>query len=177
MKKLATISLFVFFCTVTAILTAGLVFYQNKKNTTSSVKTDNLMQTDISKLSSQGVKVLDMIEIAKHNKESDCWMLINGKIYDVTSYFGKHPGGSVAMLATCGKDATDAYKTKDPYAISSGSKTAHSRNAINLLDNFYIGDLNQKISAQALDQNIQKTNLSSNSIPSNYEGEEEYEDD
>ena len=70
----------------------------------------------------------------------------------ITSYFGLHPGGSSVMSATCGTDATNAYMTKDPYATSSGTRSAHSSNAVNLLNNYYIGDLNQIIGQQKVIQ-------------------------
>lgn len=156
MKKLTGFSLFVFFCVVSAILTAGLVFYQNNNNALNA----NTSNVGIAKLASTGVSMLDMTEISKHNKSSDCWFLIDGKVYNITSYFGKHPGGSGTMSATCGKDATSAYKTKDPYSASAGSSTAHSGRAQSLLSNYYIGDLNQRITKSS---NTTTSNLNSNS--------------
>jgi len=147
MKKLSTVSLFIFGVILTAILTAGLVFYQdNKSNQVASGKTGALAQNTINKIESSGKSLtLNMTEIAKHNNRSDCWMLINGKVYDITSYFGSHPGGNSTMAPTCGTDATSAYMTQDPYASSSGSRSAHSGRAQSLLSNYYLGDLNQTI--------------------------------
>jgi len=135
MKKLSTISLFIFAVIVIAILTAGLVFYQNKKDITGG---DTQNQNANQVTSSQKFSLED---VAKHSTEGDCWIIIEGKVYNITSYFGKHPGGNDTMSATCGKDATNAYKTRDSYATSSGSKTEHSKRAQNLLDNYYIGNL------------------------------------
>jgi len=149
MKKLSTISLFIFGVVVTAILTAGLVFYQDSKNNQNNYSSQNSLVKDaINKVNpSGGVITLDMKEIVKHSKTTDCWMVINGKVYDITSYFGLHPGGNRNMSATCGIDATAAYMTQDPNASSSGSKSAHSSRARSLLNNYYIGDLNQTISS------------------------------
>lgn len=36
-------------------------------------------------------------EVAKHDNEDDCWMVINGKVYDVTDYIDDHPGGDVIL--------------------------------------------------------------------------------
>jgi len=175
MNKLANISLFIFGVVVTAILVAGLVFYQNKKDnqTDNSTAPVDIVQSTIDQanLNSKGTvsqngtvktstttttnnttvtKVtsitLSVEEIAKHNKQTDCWILINGKVYNITSYFGSHPGGSGTMALTCGKDATAAYYTQDPYATTSSSRSAHSSKAKSLLDNYYLGDLGQTIS-------------------------------
>lgn len=39
-----------------------------------------------------GVK-LDMAEVAKHNTESDCWVVVNGEVLDATPFLADHPGG------------------------------------------------------------------------------------
>lgn len=177
MKKLTTISLVIFSILVIAILTAGLVFYQNNKdNQVANSKNGALIEETIKQLNSSGESlVLNMGEISKHNTESDCWILIEGKVYNITGYFGSHPGGNSTMSATCGKDATNAYMTKDPNATSSGSRSAHSSGAISLLANYYIGDLNQIIGSQK----ITDTNnvVASNTGEDEDEYEDEYEDD
>ena len=33
-------------------------------------------------------------EIALHNKDGDCWLVIDGKVIDVSSYMADHPSGS-----------------------------------------------------------------------------------
>ncbi len=156
MKKLSTISLFIFGVIVTAILVAGLVFYQNKKdNQVANNQTSVVAQDLINQITSSGkTLILDMSEISKHNKQSDCWLLINGKVYNITSYFGSHPGGNSTMSATCGKDATSAYATKDPYAKNTKGGQSHSSGAKNLLGDYYIGDLNQTIGVQNQKNNI-----------------------
>ena len=32
-------------------------------------------------------------EINKHTAEDDCWVIIHGKVYDVTDFLDSHPGG------------------------------------------------------------------------------------
>jgi nitrate reductase (NAD(P)H) len=34
-------------------------------------------------------------EIQKHDKMDDAWLIINNKVYDVTSVLDWHPGGKV----------------------------------------------------------------------------------
>lgn len=165
MKKLSTISLFIFGVVVTAILTAGLVFYQNSKSGYGGEQ-GSLVAGEINKIISSGKSIiLDMTEISKHNKSSDCWMLISGKVYDVTSYFGSHPGGNSTMSPTCGTDATAAYATMDPYAKTSGSRVAHSSDAKNALDSYYLGDFNQTLGKKDT-LNVDQSPITSNSKPS-----------
>ncbi|CAG7723650.1 unnamed protein product [Allacma fusca] len=51
---------------------------------------------------------IPMSEVAKHNTRSDCWMVIEDKVYDVTSWIDKHPGGDL-ILSYAGLDATDVF--------------------------------------------------------------------
>ena len=48
-------------------------------------------------------------EVAKHNSGSDCWSVVNGQVYDLTSYVTSHPGGSTVIKAICGKDGSAAF--------------------------------------------------------------------
>ena len=84
----------------------------------------------------QAANWISLSELAKHNKPDDCWLMINDRIYDVTKAIGSHPGGP-AILAGCGKDATEMF-FKRP------DGTAHSEKAQSMLDQYYIGDRNMK---------------------------------
>ncbi len=72
-----------------------------------------------------------MSEVAQHNNQDDCWLVINGKVYDVTSFIPDHPGGN-EILKGCGKDATSLFEGEREH---SGSK------ALDLLPKFEIGVL------------------------------------
>ncbi|KAI4980826.1 cytochrome b5-like [Hordeum vulgare subsp. vulgare] len=53
-----------------------------------------------------GGKVYSFQEVRKHSERQDCWLIISGKVYDVTPYMEEHPGGDEVLLACTGKDAT-----------------------------------------------------------------------
>jgi cytochrome b involved in lipid metabolism/uncharacterized membrane protein len=48
-------------------------------------------------------------DVAKHATESDCWSVVNGVVYDLTSYVSSHPGGSSAISNICGKDGSSSF--------------------------------------------------------------------
>ncbi|KAK4946933.1 hypothetical protein LTR10_014075 [Elasticomyces elasticus] len=50
------------------------------------------------------------LEAAKHRSRESCWVIVQGKVYDVTQYLDKHPGGSTILLQYGGKDATSIYE-------------------------------------------------------------------
>ncbi|KAG0350901.1 hypothetical protein BG005_009588 [Podila minutissima] len=45
-------------------------------------------------------------EVAKHDKDDDCWVIVNGQVLDVTKFLPDHPGGKKAILIFAGRDAT-----------------------------------------------------------------------
>ena len=53
-------------------------------------------------------------EIALHNKEDDCWTILNGRVYDITQYAKVHPGGKKIFLGK-GKDCTELYNKYHPW--------------------------------------------------------------
>ncbi len=49
------------------------------------------------------VTSVESSELSMHGSTSDCWVLYDGEVYDVTSYLLKHPGGSQPIAEHCGK--------------------------------------------------------------------------
>mmetsp|Transcript_20183 Transcript_20183/g.29754 ORF Transcript_20183/g.29754 Transcript_20183/m.29754 type:complete len:133 (+) Transcript_20183:178-576(+) len=61
-------------------------------------------------------KMITMEEVAKHNKQDDCWLVIGNdktggpKVYDVTTYLDDHPGGAEVLLDVGGQDADEFFE-------------------------------------------------------------------
>ena len=47
-------------------------------------------------------------ELSKHNKPEDAWISINHRVYDITNYIARHPGGKI-ITKGLGKEATNLY--------------------------------------------------------------------
>ncbi|OQR86262.1 sterol-4-alpha-carboxylate 3-dehydrogenase, decarboxylating isoform X1 [Achlya hypogyna] len=47
-------------------------------------------------------------EVAVHNKETDAWIIVKDKVYDITEYVEDHPGG-LSILNDAGGDATVGF--------------------------------------------------------------------
>merc|ERR1719464_2350695 len=53
-------------------------------------------------------------EVAKHTSKSDCWVVVNGEVLNVTNFLSEHPGGELAILTFAGKDATEEFNMIHP---------------------------------------------------------------
>lgn len=126
---------------------------------------------------SESLVALSLSKISEYNSQEDCWLLINNKVYDVTSYINSHPGGRAEIIQGCGKDATNLFDTK-------GNKgSSHSSTASFLLNFFYIGYLDQEITVSNLENKT--SSIKNMTLPQAEDDEDEeksedkdgYEDD
>ncbi|KAL1359513.1 cytochrome b5-like [Arachis duranensis] len=75
-------------------------------------------------------KVYTFAEVSQHKTYNDCWLIIDGKVYDVTKFLDDHPGGGDVVVSSTAKDATDDFED-----------VGHSKNARKMLNDYYIGDI------------------------------------
>lgn len=69
--------------------------------------------------------------MAKHNTDSDVWLVINDKVYDVSQYQLEHPGGPIVLMNRAGKHASHAFEL-----------ASHSKNATeNVMPKYLIGKI------------------------------------
>lgn len=67
-------------------------------------------------------------ELEAHGSFEDCWIVIGGKVYDLTEWKDRHPGGPFVARLYAGKDATAAFSD------------FHSNAAKKHMEHFCIGD-------------------------------------
>ncbi|GJQ15730.1 hypothetical protein GpartN1_g7521.t1 [Galdieria partita] len=58
---------------------------------------------------------ISMEQVKQHNRKDDAWLVLRGKVYDVTEYIPFHPGGEAEICRGIGKDATKLFLAKHPW--------------------------------------------------------------
>jgi uncharacterized membrane protein len=49
-------------------------------------------------------------QVREKNVDSSCWTIIDGKVYDLTTFFFKYPGERSDVTPLCGIDGSDLYR-------------------------------------------------------------------
>uniref|UniRef100_A0A4W2E7T9 Cytochrome b5 heme-binding domain-containing protein n=1 Tax=Bos indicus x Bos taurus TaxID=30522 RepID=A0A4W2E7T9_BOBOX len=65
-------------------------------------------------LPSKSLSTYTWQEIQRHNQKTDKWLVINRKVYDVTGWADRHPGGRRVLNHCAGEDATDVFRAMHP---------------------------------------------------------------
>ena len=74
-------------------------------------------------------RTISLKELQGHTSRNDCWMVIDGKVYDVTKFLQDHPGGEEVLLEVAGTDASEAF-----------DDVGHSDDAIEMMEEYFVGD-------------------------------------
>jgi cytochrome b involved in lipid metabolism len=77
-----------------------------------------------------GLRILSLEAVSYHCLPEDAWMVVYDKVYDVTEYLRRHPGGEEVMQEYVGYDATMAFRG-----------VGHSAAATRIMNKFLIGIL------------------------------------
>jgi len=102
-------------------------------------------------------RLVSAVEVAKHNRQDDCWVLclvpydtlifpltkviIHGKVFDLTKFLAEHPGGEGVILKYAGRDATAAFDPIHPKDILTTLPPGH-----------YVGDVDPSTGKIKLDR-------------------------
>lgn len=127
MKKNIFIILTIFF----VVLLVGILYFQKRNTQINTISTTPIESTVPSSESTGSGSVYTLAEVATHNNENDCWLVIENKVYDVTSFIPDHPGGQ-EIIRGCGKDATSLFQ---------GEREHQEGNAAAYLPSYEIGKL------------------------------------
>jgi cytochrome b involved in lipid metabolism len=108
---------------------------------------DRIDQTQATALEETGPKPINPAgtinlsnsEIKTHNLKSDCWSIVNGNVYNLTSYVKSHPGGASVIANICGKDGSKAFVNQH--------NTQGKPN--NVLSSFLLGPVGASITSEA----------------------------
>ncbi|XP_044474843.1 cytochrome b5-like [Mangifera indica] len=75
-------------------------------------------------------RIFTLSQIAQHNSKKDCWLVIDGRVLNVTNFLAEHPGGEDVLIEAAGKDATKHFED-----------IGHSKAAQNMLPKYQVGVL------------------------------------
>jgi len=92
--------------------------------------------TEIAPAAEPTLRKYSMAVVARHHQKNNCWMAIEGQVYDITTYLPAHPSVPEIVLPWCGKEATQAWQTKT-------IGRPHSSRAKHLLKQYLIGELRE----------------------------------
>lgn len=122
------------------ILTLGFYLFTKNQNiaTQPSINTSQEQSSESVTESDDkmSAKSYTLSEVSSHATASDCWLIIQDNVYDVSKFIPMHPGGE-EILKGCGKDATSMFNSRPT------DGTAHSEKANENLENFLIGVLSK----------------------------------
>jgi cytochrome b involved in lipid metabolism len=77
-------------------------------------------------------QVYTIAQVAENNNKSSCWTIINGSVYNITSYIPNHPGGESEILQICGKDGSQLFSKPQQHKTGGVDR---------ILSGFKVGDL------------------------------------
>ncbi|TPX63126.1 hypothetical protein SpCBS45565_g06859 [Spizellomyces sp. 'palustris'] len=81
------------------------------------------------------LRVFSMSDVEKHSSEEDCWIVVNGSVYDCTKFLDDHPGGPESIVISAGTDCTEEFNA------------IHSSKAHDMLKDYLIGTIAKPPSA------------------------------
>lgn len=65
--------------------------------------------------STDPLKPISHIELAKHREVGDGWVAVGGLVFDVSEFLSHHPGGVRTLLGALGADATEQFNAVHPH--------------------------------------------------------------
>jgi nitrate reductase (NAD(P)H) len=127
MKRILLIVLITLF----TVCGVGVIFLMVRYPASTSTQSSQIQKTSIASntepKTEKSTSIYTIADVAVHNTQDNCWLVIKGNVYDVTISISKHPGGADVIIKNCGKEVTSIFTS------------IHSNKAWNLLGEYLIG--------------------------------------
>ena len=75
-------------------------------------------------------RIFTLSQVSQHRTKHDIWLVIDGRVLDVTKFLQEHPGGEEVLIEAAGKDASKEF-----------ADIGHSKEAKKLLLKYQVGYL------------------------------------
>ncbi|XP_055333299.1 cytochrome b5-like [Paramacrobiotus metropolitanus] len=103
------------------------------------------------------LRTVSWSEVEAHKSKDSTWLVINGKVYDVTKFLEEHPGGEEVLLENSGKDGTENFED-----------VGHSSDAREMMKEYLIGKIedvkkNVKVENKKVDARAEAAKANNNS--------------
>lgn len=79
------------------------------------------------------LRIFAPVDVAKHTTKDDCWVVRDGKVYNVSEFVADHPGGDDLILKYAGQDIGAIMKD--------ASEHDHSQSAYEMLGEYLVGKI------------------------------------
>ncbi|KAI7126270.1 Nitrate reductase [Hortaea werneckii] len=84
-------------------------------------------------MTKEGLKnTISIHDLRKHDKEDAPWFVVNGEVYDGTTFLKEHPGGAQSIISAAALDSTDEFMA------------IHSETAKAMMPDYHIGSLDEE---------------------------------
>lgn len=80
-------------------------------------------------------RYFSMAEVEQHASAESCWIVHENRVYDVSAFIPRHPGGQQLLVQRAGRDVSRDME---------GPPHRHSTNARRWLQQYYIGELRRE---------------------------------
>ena len=109
---------------IAVIIVGVVVFAGNTKNTGGNAQTVPITESG---------KTYTLADVSTHAVEGNCWTVVRGKVFDISTFTSKHSGGP-GILKGCGIDSTQIFEKRP-------NGTPHPEKSWGVLQTYLIGSL------------------------------------
>ncbi len=72
-------------------------------------------------------------EVGRHHRTDDAWVIVDSRVFNITTFLDMHPGGLEILKEHLGHDVSTIMRDENSHQ--------HTGPAYELLDEYYVGEL------------------------------------